>query len=311
MRVLVTGGAGYIGSALVPQLLAAGHAVRVLDNLTFGGQGLLGVWPHRDFQFVHGDICNRECVDEAVSGCEAVVHLAAIVGDPACASRPELAVATNLNAVSALLTAAKARGISRFVFASTCSNYGKMENSDGYVDENSPLHPVSLYAKTKVLSEKILLHTRSDNICCTSLRLATVYGTSPRMRWDLTVNQFVREMVCTGKLDVFGQQFWRPYVHVVDVGRAIVKVLQSPPVTVLRQVFGVGATEENFRKRGIVEMIRPLTPGVRVDFIHRDEDPRDYRVSFRKINEKLGYTTVHTVAGGIRELHELTDKGVV
>src|SRR5277367_1632314 len=154
MKILITGGAGYIGSTLVPLLLSEGHRVRVLDALLHGGEPLLGVWSHPSFEFVRGDVCNRETLQAAVAGIDAVVHLAAIVGDPACSRQPDLARAVNLQASLALIEESQRAGVVRFLFASTCSNYGQMKDVDGYVDEETELRPVSLYAETKVAVER-------------------------------------------------------------------------------------------------------------------------------------------------------------
>ena len=162
MKILITGGAGYVGSTLTPLLLAAGHQVRVLDHLAHGGESLLGVWCHPGFEFVRGDIRDRATVRAAVSGRDAVVHLAAVVGDPACARQPDLARATNLDASLALIEESQRAGVGRFIFASTCSNYGKMKDANQYVDEESELSPVSLYAETKVAVETALLSERSQ-----------------------------------------------------------------------------------------------------------------------------------------------------
>src|SRR4029077_1437185 len=214
MKGLVTGGAVYLGSTLVPLLLADGGAVRVLDTLTHGGESLLGVWSHPCFELRRGDVRDGAMVRGAVEGMDAVVHLAAIVGDPACAREPGLARAVNLEASLALIAACRAAGVARLVFASTCSNYGKMRDPGGYVDERSELAPVSLYAETKVAVERAMLDPNvADGVCATPLRFATVFGISPRMRFDLTVNEFTAEMVTRRRLVVFGEQFWRPYVH--------------------------------------------------------------------------------------------------
>jgi nucleoside-diphosphate-sugar epimerase len=312
MKILITGGAGYVGSTLAPLLLAGGHQVRVLDRLAFGGAPLLGIWSHPEFEFVRGDICDLATVRAALTGCNAVVHLAAVVGDPACARNPDLARATNLDGSLALIEESQQAGVERFIFASTCSNYGKMKDSSEFVDETSELSPVSLYAETKVAVEKALLAShKGDGWCPTPLRFATVYGVSPRMRFDLTVNEFTMELITNKHLKVFGEQFWRPYVHVFDAARGIRLVLESPKKSVAGCVFNVGATDQNFQKQQLIELIRPYAPDAVVEYVHKTEDPRDYRVCFEKISSQLGYKTTHTVAQGIGEVARLVGENVI
>ena len=312
MKVLVTGGAGYVGSTLVPILLGAGHTVRVLDSLNHGGTSLLSVWSDPAFEFRRGDIRDRPAVKSALLGMDAVVHLAAVVGDPACARDPDLARAVNLGASMALIEDSQRAGIERFVFASTCSNYGKMKDANHYVDEESELSPVSLYAETKVSVERALLATGNGKAWSpTPLRFATIFGASPRMRFDLTVNEFTMEMLVKKKLVVFGEQFWRPYVHVRDAARAIQLVLESPAAKVAGRVFNVGATDQNFQKQQLVDLIRPHAPDAVVEFVHKSEDPRDYRVSFNRINEQLGFRTTRTVTEGIAEVASLVRENVI
>jgi nucleoside-diphosphate-sugar epimerase len=312
MKVIITGGAGYLGSVLTALLLADGHQVRVLDSLAHGGESLLGVWCHPGFEFVRGDIRDRATIKTAVSGRDAVVHLAAIVGDPACARDSDLARAVNLDASLQLIEESQQAGVERFVFASTCSNYGKMKDADQYVDEESELHPVSLYAETKVAVEMALLKSRlSNGWSPTPLRFATIYGVSPRMRFDLTVNEFTMEMLTRNHLKVFGEQFWRPYVHVRDAARAIAMVLRSPTAKVRGRVFNVGATDQNFRKQQLVELIQPYAPDAVVEFVRKTEDPRDYRVSFSRIAGELGFQASRSVPQGIEEVARLVSERVI
>jgi nucleoside-diphosphate-sugar epimerase len=311
MQLLVTGGAGYVGSTLTGALLAAGHRVRVLDDLARGGGALLSFWSHPGFEFLRGDVRDAARTERAVAGVDAVVHLAAIVGDPACAREPELARSVNLDATLALLERAQRAGAQRFVFASTCSNYGRMDDPSRFMSETSELRPVSLYAETKVEAERAVLGSGSADFCATVLRLSTVYGVSPRMRFDLTVNEFTAEMLVRSRLLVYGEQFWRPYVHVRDVARAVLAVLAAAPTTVSGEVFNVGDDSQNFRKQDLVAMIQKRLPDAVVEYVKRDEDPRDYRVTFRKIADVLGYRTTRTVEEGIDEVIALIRDGVV
>jgi nucleoside-diphosphate-sugar epimerase len=312
MNILVTGGAGYIGSTLVPLLLNEGHRVRVLDTLLHGGESLLGVWSHPGFEFIRGDICDPAVVENAVAGMTAVVHLAAVVGDPACARKPEAARTVNLEASLRMIAESRSAGVQRFVFASTCSNYGKMKDPNSYVDEESELTPVSLYAQTKVAVEKALLEGGvSPDWCPTPLRFATIFGVSPRMRFDLTVSEFTMEMLTKKHLKVFGEQFWRPYVHVRDAARAVHLVLTSPMEKVSGRVFNVGATEQNYQKQQLVELILPHAPDAVVDYVHKTEDPRDYRVSFALIAKQLGFQITRTVHQGISEVAGLVKNGLI
>ncbi|MGC9364400.1 MAG: NAD-dependent epimerase/dehydratase family protein [Fidelibacterota bacterium] len=312
MKVLVTGGAGYIGSVLSRQLLQKGYEVRVFDVLRFGGESLLGIYDHSNFEFIKGDIRDESDVIQAVDGADAVVHLAAIVGDPACAKEPDLAREVNLTASKNLFDIChRTKKVKRFIFASTCSNYGKMEG-DGFINEESPLRPVSLYAELKVEFETYLLksQTRSDFVP-TSLRFATVYGLSPRMRFDLTVNEFTRDVALGKKLLIYGEQFWRPYCHVEDLARACILVLESEPSKVDHNVFGVGDTGENYQKKMLSEEIKNIVPKMQVEYVHKDEDPRDYRVDFSKIKNELNFRITKTVPDGIRAIYTAVSQGII
>ena len=312
MKVLVTGGAGYIGSVLVRQLLQKNYKVRVLDSLKFGGDALYDVMLHPNFEFMKGDICNEGDIDNALLGVDAVAHLAAIVGDPACKKYSEEAQATNWDGSIQLFKKADKAGVSRFIFASTCSNYGKMSNPDEFVTETSELRPVSLYAELKVKFEKYLLEdNKNSNICSTALRFSTVYGFSPRIRFDLTVNEFTRNAVVYGEQEIWGSQFWRPYCHVDDLARAVVLVLESDEDKVRANVFNVGSTEENYMKGMVINEVCKVVPNVKVNYVESNEDPRDYRVNFDKIKNELGYAITKKVSEGIREIYTLVKTGII
>jgi nucleoside-diphosphate-sugar epimerase len=312
MKVLVTGGAGYIGSVLVRQLLDKGYEVRAFDSLKFGGDALYDVMLHPNFEFMRGDIRHGEEVEKALEGIDAVAHLAAIVGDPACKKYSEEANETNWKGSVALFEAAEKQGVKRFVFASTCSNYGKMPDPNSFVTETSQLNPVSLYAELKVKFEKYLLEERKDSkMASTALRFSTVYGFSPRIRFDLTVNEFTRNAAVNGEQEIWGPQFWRPYCHVDDLARAVVLVLESPEEKVRANVFNVGSTEENYNKGMIIEEVCKVVPNVKVNYVESSEDPRDYRVNFDKIKNELGYTITKKVPDGVKEVYALLKTGIV
>lgn len=312
MKILITGGAGYIGSVLVRQLLDKGCNVRVLDSLKFGGEPLYDVMLHPNFEFMRGDVRNTDDVQNALQNIDGVAHLAAIVGDPACKKFSEEAEETNWDGSIALFEAAEQAGVKRFVFASTCSNYGKMPDPDQFVEENSALNPVSLYARLKVKFEKYLLEDRKDSkICSTALRFSTVYGFSPRIRFDLTVNEFTRNMTMKGEQEIWGAQFWRPYCHVDDLARSVVLVLESEEKKVRANVFNVGDTNENYNKGMIIEEVCKVVPNSKVNYVDMDEDPRDYRVNFDKIKNELGYSITKTVPDGVREIYTLLSTGII
>ena len=312
MKVLVTGGAGYIGSVLVRQLLNKGYKVRVLDSLKFGGEALYDVMMHPNFEFFNGDIRDTVAIENALVGIDAIAHLAAIVGDPACKKFSEEANETNWTGSVALFEAAERAGVKRFVFASTCSNYGKMSDPNSFVTEESELRPVSLYAELKVKFEQYLLKERKDSkICSTALRFSTVYGFSPRIRFDLTVNEFTRNATMKGEQEIWGAQFWRPYCHVEDLARSVVLVLETEEEKVRANVFNVGITEENYSKGMIIEEVCKVVPNVQVNYVEMNEDPRDYRVNFDKIKNELGYTITKKVPDGVKEIYTLLKTGVV
>jgi nucleoside-diphosphate-sugar epimerase len=252
---------------------------------------------------------DRETVSRALAGVDAVVHLAAIVGDPACSRNPELARSVNLEGSRQLIELAGEHSVRHFVFASTCSNYGRMRETAIPATEDHELQPLSLYAETKVAVEQELICRGAADMATTVLRFATLYGMSPRMRFDLTVNEFVMRMLTDRALVVYGEQFWRPYVHVADAAAAIALVLRAGPEVVAGRVFNVGDTSENYRKRDLIEMVTKRTGPADIKFVARQEDPRDYRVGFERIREALGYTISMRVPNGIDEIAGAIESG--
>ena len=231
-KTVVTGGAGYVGAGLLRALLKEGHRVVCVDKLLFGGESIIDLWHEPNFVFRKVDINDHPALDEVLAEFDyhTVIHLAAIVGDPACKREPELATETNWESTRYLVDRCKELSIPRFLFASTCSNYGKMSDPSAYVVETSELSPVSLYAELKVKFEKYMMEEmeKSDDFCPVSLRFSTVYGISPRMRFDLTVNEFTKELAMGRELVIFGEQFWRPYCHVKDFSGAFITAMEAP-----------------------------------------------------------------------------------
>lgn len=309
----MTGGAGYIGSVLIGRLLAQGYTVRTIDSLLFGDAGLVGYRSERAFEFVKGDIGRADDLKPALKGAQAVVHLAAIVGDPACKKYPDEAVKVNREGSRLLSRMAAEAGVERFVFASTCSNYGKMDSADGYVDETSPLRPVSLYAELKVEFEQYLLAMDRTGMKPVCLRFATAHGLSPRPRFDLTVNEFTRDLLLGKKLQIYGEQFYRPYCHTTDLAEAITRAVNADESAVAFEAFNVGDTDENYQKKTLVELILKQLPErlSNVYYVSREEDPRDYRVRFDKIQSALGFKAAKKVTDGISEIIAAIKSGVI
>jgi nucleoside-diphosphate-sugar epimerase len=303
MNVLVIGGAGYIGSTLTRMLLARGDQVTVLDLLLFGSQSLDSVCDNPNFRLIEGDLRDERLLADLMPGHDAVVLLAAIVGEPACNRDPENAVDTNLNGARRVLAAAQAASVPRFVFASTCSNYGVSEG-DECVDETAALKPLSTYAQTKVQAEQEILAAASDAFCPTILRFSTAFGVSDRMRFDLLVSDFTLAAVRDKKVVVYGEQFWRPFVHIQDISESIIQVLNADADIVRGEVYNVGSNAANVQKQELAEMVQRQVEGTALEFVKLNNDPRSYRVDFSKIERQLGFRANWSVDDGIAEVHE-------
>lgn len=306
-KILITGGAGYLGSVLVGEALRKGYKVRVLDFLLFGGESLLGFYHHPNFEFIKGDIRNKKIVEESMNGVYAVCHHAALVGDIACKVNPKKTEEINLLATSKLIASAKKAGVKRFIFTSTCSNYG-VTNSEEEADENYPLNPLSLYAETKVKAEKIIRKSLDKNFSPIILRLATLFGISPKMRFNLLINECVREAYSNNKLNIYKPQAWRPYLHVKDAARAVLTVLEANKALVAGETFNV--VGENKRKSEILTLISQYFPKVNVEIKEgQGTDLRDYKVSGGKIKKRIKFSPEITINESIREMKKSLDEG--
>ncbi len=297
--VLVIGGAGYIGSALLPKLLSRGYRVRLLDLMIFGDEPIRNVLSHPNLEVRHGDFRHVEQVAEALQGVEAVVHLGAIVGDPACNLDEDLTIDVNLTATRMIAELAKAAGVERFIFASTCSVYGAC---DEMLDERSLVKPISLYGHTKLASERVLLNMTCDRFMPTIVRFATIYGLSGRTRFDLVVNLLAAKAKMEEKITVFGGDQWRPFVHVDDAAEAVAMILAAPREVVGGEIFNVGSNEQNYTVAQIGDMVHEAVFTAELIVSSSDGDRRDYRVNFSKIKNRLGFQPRWTVQGGIQQV---------
>jgi nucleoside-diphosphate-sugar epimerase len=308
MNIVVTGAAGYIGAPAVATLLRDGHSVTGVDCLRFGGSAVLGSYLTRRFSLAAADIRDRDAVVAAVAGADAVIHLAGIVGDPACAAEPDMTRAVNLDATIALHDACRRAGVARFVFASTCSVYGHCAEP---ADETTAPRPLSLYAQSKADAETAVLQAPSGGTATTVLRFATVYGLAPRMRFDLMINTMVADAVTRRRVRVDAPDAWRPFIHVADAADAIGAVVAMPSAAVAGQVFNVGSPD-NWRMADAARLVAGACgPDVRIDMKPRGGDRRDYRISTAKLSAASSWRSARTLRDGITELANVLTAGVL
>jgi nucleoside-diphosphate-sugar epimerase len=314
-QVLVLGGAGYLGSVAVARLLQRGLKVRVLDSFLFGENSLDDVRTHANCQLLRGDVRDIGAVVKAMRGCDAVVHLAAIVGDPACEENKQLAIEVNRAATRMLADVARGCGVRRFIFASSCGVYGA---SEFCLDESSAVNPLSIYAQTKVDSENILLAaTRQGDgalasaadFAPTILRLGTLFGLSSRMRFDLVVNLFVARAASSGQITVLNSEQWRPFLHVQDAAGAVIACLEAERGAVAGEIFNVGSSSLNLQIEQLGCAIARGVPGTEIIRIE-NADRRNYRVSFEKIERVLCFRCERTLESGIEEIYAAIQSGL-
>jgi nucleoside-diphosphate-sugar epimerase len=321
---LITGGAGYIGSLLTGVLLQRGYQVTVVDDLLFGGESLLGYWHHPNFRFAKGNVCEPDLLlaegeqlrvgNLPPARVDLVIHLAAIVGFPACqALGHDVSWRYNVEAVQRVFAAADQAGVERFVFSSTYSNYGLSQDGRP-VTEDSPLNPQSLYAETKIAAEQWLLGQAAQSRCAPLIfRFATLFGISPRTRFDLIINQFVLEALTKRELIIYQRGYSRSFVHVRDVVEGLCLGLESPIAKVRGQVFNLGSDAGNYTKEEIVALTQKHVEGLKVT--HKNlsfgGDMRDITVSFAKIRRELGFESSVSVEQGIIEVRDALQSGLI
>ena len=307
-RVVLFGGAGYLGSVLIGRLLDFGYAVQVVDSLRFGDIGVVPYRDRSDFEVTEADIGDIPQVTLAVKGAQAVILLASLVGEPACDRDPRETVDINYLATKSLAETCRYYEVPRFIFASTDSAYGIQE---GTMYEDSPMDPISLYGRLKVKAEREIMSLKNGSFKPTVLRMATIYGLSPRMRFDLVVNVLTLNAFVNGKIMIHGGAQWRPLVHVADAAKAYAMCLQAPLEDVGGEVFNVGSNEQNYQIRQLADQVAEVFPNVDVDTVPQSPDLRDYYVSFDKISSVLGYRVEHSVTDGIREIKQALEDGEI
>ncbi|HCW32573.1 MAG: nucleoside-diphosphate-sugar epimerase [Candidatus Peregrinibacteria bacterium GW2011_GWE2_39_6] len=304
MRVFITGAAGYIGSMVTDFLLKKGHDVFAYDSLVFGGEHLQDFFVSEHFSFERGDIRDIKKITRIFYEWkpQVVVHLAAIVGAPECDENVALTELVNYDATCKIIDLSIEKGIKQFIFSSTCSNYGIADTSK-LANEEDNVSPISSYADTKIRVEKYLKSkTGQNNFAPVILRLATVYGISRRMRFDLLLNEFVRDALINGKLEVFMGNAWRPIVHVIDVVRVIATILEKDPKSLGGEIINVGNNDFNIQKMDLAKAIGEKLENIKIIIASETQDPRNYRVAFSKMEKLLGVKAMRTPEQGIQEI---------
>ena len=302
-KILLIGGAGYIGTVLIRHLLNKRYHVTCLDNLIYNNSYSLSEFTKiKKFNFILGDLRNDLLMNELLSKCDAVIILAGLVGDPITKKYPEISEKINSVGTKKLINNCKNKKIEKLVFVSTCSNYG-LSKTNLPLSEETELKPISLYAKQKVEVERYILSQKNNvDYSPTILRFATAFGLSPRMRFDLTINQFTKSIFEDKRLEVFDSNTWRPYCHVEDFARILEKILEANKKITDFQIFNVGDDNNNFTKKQIVEQIFQFISSDKVTFTNKKKDPRNYKVNFSKITKILNFKIKYTVNDGIEEM---------
>lgn len=305
--ILVTGGAGYVGSALVPKLLQEGYKVKVIDLYLYGTDVLASVKSNPNLIEIKGDIRERQLLEKEIPGTDAVIHLACVSNDPSYELNPELSKTINYDAFLNLVDVSKKSSVKRFIYASSSSVYGIKEEPE--VTEDLPLEPLTDYSKYKALCEDYLQQAATDEFIVTTIRPSTVCGYSPRLRLDLTVNILTNHAINKGQITVFGGEQKRPNLHIKDMVDVYLFLLQQPDEKIHKKVYNVGY--ENFKVREIAEMVNKVMGGNIPIVVTPTNDNRSYHVSSKKIREELGFEAKHTIEEAILDLKRAFDGGLI
>ena len=297
-RVLVTGGAGYVGAVLVPKLLERGYLVRVLDLYLYGDDVLRAAAGNPSLEQIKSDIRDRPLLERVMPGCDAVVHLACISNDPSFELNPELGKSINYDAFFDLVAVAKDSGVKRFIYASSSSVYGV--KSEDNVTEVLPLEPLTDYSKYKALCEEVLLKVQSAGFTTVVVRPATVCGYSPRLRLDLTVNILTNYAVNNGRITVFGGNQKRPNIQIDDMAAVYLRLLEAPDHQVAGKIFNAGY--QNYTVLELAEMIRSVVGRSTEIVTTPSDDNRSYHISSEKIRRDLGFEPAHTIEDAVHGL---------
>jgi nucleoside-diphosphate-sugar epimerase len=307
-NVLVVGGAGYIGSVMVRRLMEGGYNVRVLDSLPLGDGPIASLRSDPAFDLVHADFRHVESVVKAVQDMDAVIHLGGIVGDPACNLDSKMTLEINVAATDLLRRVSSGQGIQRFLFASSCSVYGAGEH---FLNEKFAPHPISLYACTKLDSERIILQRSTTDFAPTALRLGTAFGWSYRPRLDLVVNLLTAKAMFERRMVIFNRTQWRPFVHVEDIARAFIACLRAPKSRVAQEIFNVGSNGLNSTLGDLAARVQAQVPDAEIVYVENTNDHRNYRVNFSKVSAMLGFDCQCTLDYGIAEIKKAVQSGLI
>ncbi|HEY3252244.1 MAG TPA: SDR family oxidoreductase [Ignavibacteria bacterium] len=300
-KILVIGGGGYLGAVLVNRLLQEGFPVRIVDSFIYGKRAVEKYKEDSRVEIIEGDIRNIETVNSSMIDIGSVIHLAAVVGDPASKARPEQTLETNYLAAQMVASASKLKGINKFIYASTCSVYGVGQD---ILDEDAPLNPVSLYARTKISSEESIMNLSDRSFKPVIMRMSTLYGYSPRMRFDLVVNTMTMTAFTEGQINVFGGSQWRPLLSLEDAAEAYLKVLNSD---IGSRIYNAGSEVQNYKISEVAELVakgikEASGKDIPINIEGDSVDARDYRVSFKRIQNELGFNVNYTIPQAVKEI---------